>query len=320
MAYLLHWVGFMILSSIALSITGLSIHTAFVNGHYFMFVLKFAIFIMIVLELYKEGKSLKESKSIILRKHNNIIKQSSIVLSIVLGGLSTFLIGNYFGINSVIMAGAVGIVANMFFKEYQIPIYCGSFAGMASALIFTDVYQIFISTLFTGILFILSQEILKGFGGKLGATAFFGTFMTVVLYGKYHETLSYTQVNIQIEIIICFILGAIFAHQVHLLTGKSTVLTSGVSGVLAGIILPIIYSVNGLTFAAALFSGAFLGMTGEGRFTKTSYFLLASVVGGIIFIYSQPYFNGLGGKLGAIAFISSLTMTQVKMALSHFRK
>lgn len=320
MAYLFHWVGFMILSAIALSITGLSINTAFVNEHYLVFILKFTILIMIILELYKEGKALIKAKEIILKKHNNLLKQFFIVASIIAGGLFTFVVGNYLGINAVIMAGFVGVIANLFFKEYQVPIYCGSFAGMASALIFTNVTLIFVSTLFTGILFILSQEILKGFGGKLGATAFFGTFITVVLYGKYHETLVDTQVSIQIEIIVCFVIGAILAHQLHLITGKSTVLTSGISGVLAGILLPIIFKANGLTLAAALFSGAFLGMTGEERFKKTSYFLVASIIGGIIFIYSQPYFNGLGGKLGAIAFISSLTMTQVKIAISHFRR
>lgn len=74
-------------------------------------------------------------------------KNIIVFLSVVLGCLFTFVIANQLNLNSVLVAGLVGVVASILFKKYQVPIYCGSFAGMASSLIFNDISLIFISAL-----------------------------------------------------------------------------------------------------------------------------------------------------------------------------
>jgi hypothetical protein len=320
MYYIFQWLSYFILSGVALGITGLSLLSSINTQHYLIMSLKVLIFLLVSYQVLYEGFKLSNLK-VVLKDHYPHFKNNFLVfIYVVLGGIATFFIANQLNLNAVLVSGFVGLVASITFKKYQIPIYCGSFAGMASILIFDHMGWMFLSSIFTGLLFVASQEVFKGFGGKLGATAFLGTFVTALITKNYQDTYLQMEIYIQWEVIIYFILGAVVTNRLHLITKKSTVFTSGMLGVLAGIVLPIVYQENGLSLAAALFSGTFLGMTKIERFEKTRYFLLASIVGGIIFIYSQPYFNGLGGKLGSIAFISSMAMTSLKHLVLSFKK
>lgn len=320
MYYIFQWLSYFILSGVALSITGLSFLSALNTQHHLIFILKAFIFLLVAYQVLYEGYMLSNLKLVLKDNYPHLKKNFLIFTAVVLGGVVTFFIATQLQLNAVLVSGFVGLLGSIFIKKYEIPIYTGSFAGMASILIFDNLGWMFISSVFTGLLFISSQEVFNGFGGKLGATAFFGTFVTAILAKSYQDTYLQMEILVQWEIIIFFILGAVVTNQLHLITKKSTVFTSGILGVLAGIFLPIIYPDNGLNLAAALFSGAFLGMTKVERFEKSIYFLFASIIGGIIFIYSQPYFNGLGGKLGSIAFVSSMAMTSLKHIVLSFKK
>lgn len=319
MYLILQWLSYFVLSGIAFGITWLSLVSALDSGHYISFAFKIFIFILVGYQLFYEGYLLWQKRMEIQKKNLRLKEDALVFISLVIGAMLTFFISEQFGLNAVLVSGFVGLLASIFIPKYQIAIYCGSFAGMASGLLFGHIGWIFISSIFTGLLFVFSQEIFKGFGGKLGASAFWGTFITALLAECYHKTVIELEIVVQWEVIFYFVLGAVFTNQLHLISKKSTVFTSGVFGVIAGILLPIFYPEEGLMLAAALFSGTFIGMTKVERFDKSIYYLLASIFGGIIFIYSQTYFNGLGGKLGAIAFISSLAMTSLQQIAKPLR-
>jgi len=312
MYLLVQWLSYLIFSGIVFGITWLSLLSAMNSGHYVSLVLKALIFLLITFQVFYEGYKLWQKRQEIQTKDFQIKEDIINFISLILGAMLTFFVSAQFGLNAVLVSGFVGLSASILFPKYQIAIYCGSFAGMASGILFGHSGWILVSSLFTALLFVFSREVYSGFGGKLGASAFWGTLITALLAGCYHQTVLELEIVVQWEVILYFVLGAIFTNQLHLFSKKSTVFTSGIFGVIAGILLPIFYPEEGLMLAAALFSGTFIGMTKVERFDKSIYYLLASIFGGIIFIYSQTYFNGLGGKLGAIAFISSLAVASLR--------
>ena len=63
---------------------------------------------------------------------------------------------------------------------------------------------------------------------------------------------------------------------------------------------------------AVIYAGAFAGMCAPEHLIRHEYILLISILGTLIYLVGRPHFNGFGGKLGAIAFISSLFLILIK--------
>jgi len=231
----------------------------------------------------------------------------------------TYFLSSSLSINPVLASGLVGLLASLLVKKYEVAIYCASFAGMASALGFESISLFVLAGLITGLIYIFSQEVFAGFGGKLGAMAFFSTLVLALVNQSFKVTYLEVEVVFQFEIVVYFILGAFLTHVIRLVTGQSSVFCSSALGIIAGGSLPFLYPNQGVFLAAAVFSGTFIGMTAPNRFEKYRYFILAGCMGSLIYLYSQPYFNGLGGKLGAIAFISGLAVNSGRKSYHYLR-
>jgi hypothetical protein len=63
---------------------------------------------------------------------------------------------------------------------------------------------------------------------------------------------------------------------------------------------------------ALIYSGSFAGMCSEEILSSHLQILFLSLVGGAIFIVAKPHFKGMGGKMGAIAFVTSLFLLALK--------
>lgn len=57
---------------------------------------------------------------------------------------------------------------------------------------------------------------------------------------------------------------------------------------------------------AIIYAGAFTGMCAPEYLSSPQYVLFVSVIGSFLYLFSKPYLVGFGGKLGIIAFISTL--------------
>lgn len=66
---------------------------------------------------------------------------------------------------------------------------------------------------------------------------------------------------------------------------------------------------------ATLYSGAFVAMGSRGVDAGFWQIMVVSVVGSSLYFFLRPYFNGMGGRLGLIAFISSLLSVALKVWL-----
>ncbi len=91
--------------------------------------------------------------------------------------------------------------------------------------------------------------------------------------------------------------------------GAGAVIASAVVGLAGGMLFP--------KYGAAIYCGSFVGMSAKAILPDASALLLASSVAGVVFVMSENTLNGIGGKLGTIAFIGSVvTGTALQLPFS----
>lgn len=100
-------------------------------------------------------------------------------------------------------------------------------------------------------------------------------------------------------------LGAIATVFISEFFQTSTVIASSVS-TLCFVLLGFSKKEQLQKFSMMFYVGSFIGMTSSSKLSEYYQFLLASFFAVIIFKLVENRFIGLGGKLGAIAFLSSL--------------
>ncbi len=248
-----------------------------------------------------------------------IASKSSIMLFV------TVALGSYaaYGLNivlesAVLGAGIVGVFAAIFVKPYQVPIYCGSFVGMSSPALF-GFWQFTLATLLASSIFVLAKDIFNGYGGKLGTIALSGALVsTVALRGVFLEG-SHYEVTVQLLIVVFSVVAAVVTYMLSIRLKWGPVLASGAIGVLAGLLLPLIFSEQGTTYAVVVIGASFVGMSGTNRFEDEVPMFVAGILFGLIFIFSAPYFGGAGGKLGTIAFMSVLSVKGLMYIFRNMR-
>lgn len=96
--------------------------------------------------------------------------------------LFTFAIHSMEQMDVVSASALIGLTMAILYPEAShvvvLSAFCGSFAGMTTKEHFPNKSDIFIASLFTGFLFVLSFSLFDGAGGRLGALAFLATGAT----------------------------------------------------------------------------------------------------------------------------------------------
>lgn len=105
---------------------------------------------------------------------------------VLIGTIATYLLQIYFGLNPILAAGIIGLIAVFSEKRSKyitaLPVYCGAFVGMTNPENQYSFYLISMIGLIAGILFYLSKNFYKGVGGKLGTIALASVIAGVLLY------------------------------------------------------------------------------------------------------------------------------------------
>ncbi len=92
-------------------------------------------------------------------------------------------------------------------------------------------------------------------------------------------------------------IGVLATFAIVFLTGISAVIASAAIGLLGFLLVK--------KYQVAIYCGSFAGMVSTTLFSIHEVVLLALVCG-LVYLLTKPLFSGLGGKLGTVAFISSL--------------
>jgi len=231
-----------------------------------------------------------------------------IVVAILGGTILTLAITIELGLSPVIAAGFVGIAAALVVPNAAVPAYCGAFVGMTSPELFTTYWHAVLAGGIASAVYLFVQPVFHGVGGKLGTTAFVGAAITVAMTsGSFHS--DPLPAGDTVFLVVGYsAVGAVATFSLHTRLLSDPVLASGVVGVVGGVGLPTLYGDPGDLAAAGVFAASFAGMTTRERIPDERWILLTGAIVGIVVVYTMPYLGGSGGKLGTIAFGSSLAV------------
>lgn len=237
---------------------------------------------------------------------------------LVAGALLTFILVK-FGLSAILASALVGVAGSLFMKQSALAIFTGSFVGMTSIEIFSDL-DFMIAAIMAGLLFSFGKEAFPGIGGKLGTTAFFGALPVLLL--RYPSTFDFindgidmTHLDYSTEFVVLLIaLCAIASYLTYFLSDrwlKNIVLSSSLVAIFAELTLHFIMDINAGVISAAIYCATFAGMSTKKRLHPDSVFLLAGALSGFIYFSSSPIFIGIGGKMGTSGFIASMAAKMI---------
>lgn len=301
-------VSFFVLGFTVINLFFLSFVTSVNEGHNVLGFFKFVILMLMGYEIKNEWiKRIGRERAEILEAKFEYEDFISIAM-VVIGTLVSFALHNELGLQAVASSSVVGLVSAIVLPRYQIPLYCGSFAGMASIEVFSRYETVLVAGVVAGLTLVATKPIFKGFGGKLGISAFVGTMVTSLIFGKFSQGQAELSIRVSDWIILYFILGATLTFMIDERKRIGAVASSSIMGLIGSVFLPLLYGSEGDIYSVAVFCGSFIGMTSLERIKKRRFMIVAGVFGSIIFVYTNSLYAGLGGKLGAIAFGSTIAM------------
>lgn len=240
---------------------------------------------------------IKESVKVPSKK---IIFLSFESLFVFLGVVITFEFAKVNYITAVIASAFVGLFASLFIRKYATPIYCGSFSGMSSAIIFNR-YEIILVALLCAIIYAFFITILDGFGGRLGTIAFFSSSITSLIFGK--TTLMESVSINSFLLILVSIAGILIPLVIQRVLKQTSVFASAFPSLFLAFIISIIAPEQSV-YSAVFFTASFVGMSSQALISNYYKSLIIGVIVAFIFLTFFNHYNGFGGKMGLMAFIS----------------
>jgi len=227
-------------------------------------------------------------------------------LSVVVGALICFTLSVNFDLGAVVASGLVGIIVALVLPKYGPPTYCGAFVGMSSVALLPNQAYILLAAVIAGAVFVASKAVFNGFGGKLGTIAWTGAVCAALLTGQ--NLLTDPAFNVSVLIVLYAVIGAVVTMVISLRFKHGPVMASGIVALTAGLLLPVIHPEVGGQLAVMVTCATYAGMSNYERVPNEAYMAIAALFAGLIFIFSQPFIQGGGGKLGTTAFGSVIAI------------
>jgi len=239
------------------------------------------------------------------------------ILATVMGAIATYYLATF--TNAIIASSIIGLLGAYLWSKKAIFVFCGSFVGMSSMIIFPW-WGIVLSSIVAGVIISLGKDLFEGTGGKLGYSAFIGTF----LLGTLTNTTPQIAISITlIDKLIMITLSTLIAYltfTVQVKWKQSPVISSAIVGLILGLVASSLQSTFILVLSAVLFGATFVGMSSIDRLPKAYLVVLSGIVYGIIAVSFYEVFNGLGGKLGMMAFISVLITDSIRVVGFQYKR
>ena len=102
---------------------------------------------------------------------------------------------------------------------------------------------------------------------------------------------------------MAFFAGCYACYFFQVAGGQSAVVSAALVGFICSFLhFPKLYEKKGLH--AAIFSGGLAGMCSRATLESPLHVCLLSLIGAGIYVLARPHADGIGGKLGTIAFLS----------------
>ncbi|MFP4374894.1 MAG: hypothetical protein ACLFPO_11225 [Spirochaetaceae bacterium] len=232
------------------------------------------------------------------------------------GAVAAFLLSVEMQLGPVIGAAMVGLIAGLFIPRYGVPAYCGAFVGMASEELLCLRGGLFVAAAVAGLVFVLSEGVFGGFGGKLGTIALTGCIVAALVHGRPFLVSAPATWSVAWALIPYSAIAAVATFYLSVHLGHGAVPASSIVGLVGGLLLPPLHPTLGSAPAVVVICASFAGMSTPQRLPALWAVGIAGALAGLVFVYSAPYLGGAGGKLGTIAFGSVIAVNGI-LALFH---
>ena len=229
------------------------------------------------------------------------------VILIITSAMITFSLGHTFQFGAYLSSAVVGLSGAIFFKRQKTITYTGSFIGMTHTVFLPDFWCIILAAVVTGVIYAFSRHTFVGYGGKLGALSLIGTLTSGYVLGHRPVSLTIPDVKMQLWLIFFSLLGTWLTLTVRRYLKHDPIFASSIATMaiaLIGMVIPITIP---HILLAAFMMGTFTAMSNRLVLPHVSLFYLASLISAITMIFSQPFLENAGGKLGTLAFIGVIT-------------
>ncbi len=211
------------------------------------------------------------------------------------------------GLNAVLASSLLGLSGALLLPKRAVAIYCGSFAGMAAPAAFETLASVALSGALAGVVYASCKPCFTGIGGRLGAAAYAGSLGSSLILGVRLTGDELPGLGLGLAILGYAVAGAALTWTVSVRLGRGPVLASAFWGAVAGAVIPALHGpAAGRLLDAAFFCGGFAGMSAASRLRNEAEAGVAGAFCGLTFILAMPMLGGAGGKLGTLAFGSTL--------------
>ncbi len=264
---------------------------------------------------------LEKGNEFLVRFHEDVegvrwgVQDAGSFVGVMGGALLTFALSVDLGLGPVVAAGLVGIAATLLVRRFDVPIYCGAFAGMACSSLLHGYGHMVLASALAGTVFLLAKPVFNGFGGKLGTIAYIGCLGAGLLTSRAFGSAPVPGWDMGVYLVGYSVLGAVLTYVLNVRLKHSPVISSGLVGLAGGLILPILHPGIGTTLGVMVICASFAGMSSRQRVPNELYVAVAAVLCALVFMYSAPYLGGAGGKLGTIAFGSVIAVAGARRAV-----
>lgn len=225
-----------------------------------------------------------------------------LILSAICAAVLTYFLNINLGFGPFIASALVGLIAAKVFPRFSPAMYAASFASMSSPQILPNISLSGIIGLTTGLLYVFTLKIFIGLGGKLGAIAFFSVLPISLLSSSLYLSHFLTYLE-GLSLIFGSCLGALLTYYITIRFKQNPVFSSSIVVLSAALILNFFLRFNN-NLVSAITCGSYAGMSSKEIIRNYRGMLFIGLLSGIILFLTWPFFYGVGGRLGLIAFLA----------------
>jgi hypothetical protein len=267
-----------------------------------------------LIHLFTEATQVSQRRKLLTSKISK--EDAKVLASVIAGAFITYTLNHSAEVGPVLASSMIGLAAAWTVRNYSLPIYCGTFIGMACNLIFSSLLYIGIASVISGLLYVLSQHFFVGWGGKAGFIAFVGIYFTSIIIGEPLRVVEPLDTKMYMMVFIFSMVACLATFALHSMERMDVVSASA----LIGLTMAILYPDASHTLVLAAFCGSFSGMTSNNHFTNKTDIFLTSLLTAFLFVCAFSLFDGAGGKLGALAFFAAGATNGIKQLYSISKK
>lgn len=276
------------------------------NLHFSLAIILFVVSLFFLTHILVQAQQIRAKWKIYSMKFDKDDKY--ILLSVIVGAYLTFTLNHTLGMGGVLASSLIGLGAATTVRKYAVPVYCGSFIGMACNLIFSNPLAIGLAALISGMLFILSEPLFDGYGGKCGFMAFVGTYTVSLFTPERLRVINPLEPRLYLYVFLITIIAGISTYALQSTEKMDAVSASA----LIGLIVSLLYPDPSHVIVISAFCASFTGMTSKEHFDKKIDIVLATLITALLYVAAFSLFDGSGGKLGALAFMATVSTGGIK--------